>query len=246
LAFSSLARFSIIPSPDQPSSRGGRVFSFPFLAHARMRRSAHGDCAMAGRKCRCLKAYPMRVSDMLLPKTLRLFVVSATAAGMLLSNHLALAAGPLPDHQEADAPRSPAPIKMTDVELQDGGVLVGRMVDARGAGLANSAVTLRNGNTLVAQSTTDANGDFRFDSVRGGIYHVSGAGTTAMFRVWAARTAPPGSAQAVMLMPNRDVVAGQWSPMKYWLADPLVIAGIVAVAAGVPIILAQQNNDSGS
>lgn len=192
---------------------------------------------------------------MLLTKTLRWVVVTATAAGMLLSNQLVLAAGPMPQpepeasrspRQAADAHHAPAPLKMTDVELQEGGVLAGRIVDVRGAGLAHAAVVLRNGNTLIAQTTTDASGHFRFDSVRGGIYHVSAVGTTALYRAWAPHTAPPGSAQSVMLVPSQDVVAGQWSPMKYWLADPLVIAGIVAVAAGVPIILAQQNNDSGS
>jgi len=184
-----------------------------------------------------------------LPKYLRCLLRSATVAGMLLSNHPLLAAGPpaptAASQQGTEAPRPPV-MKMTDVELQEGGVLNGRIVDARGVGLPHSTVALRNGNTLVAETTSDGAGQFHFDSIRGGIYHVRGGDADSMYRVWAPRTAPPGAAQAVMLVPNQDVLAGQWSPMKYWLADPLVIAGIVAVAVGVPVILAQQNNDSGS
>ncbi|MCE9554697.1 MAG: carboxypeptidase-like regulatory domain-containing protein [Planctomycetes bacterium] len=178
---------------------------------------------------------------MLLHKRFRCLLVAATSAGMLLSNSIVWAEGPAP------APSSVlAAPQMTDVELQAGGILAGRVVDAKGTGLSKTAVALRNGNTVVAETTTDPAGNFRFDSVRGGTYHVSSGGKSAMYRVWANRTAPPGASQGILMVPSQDVVVGQYNPMKYWLADPLVIGGIIAVGAGVPIILAQQNNDSGS
>jgi hypothetical protein len=111
--------------------------------------------------------------------------------------------------------------------------------------MASTGVALHNGDQLIAQTTTDEEGNFRFDSIRGGIYQLTAAGVTVKYRVWARNTAPPGAAQSVLLS-GQDVVAGQFAPMKYFLAKPLVAGTIAAVAIGVPVALAIKNNDSGS
>lgn len=183
---------------------------------------------------------------MLLHKRFRCLLVAVTSAGMLLSNQVVWAEGPATAPLANVPPPNITAAKMIDVELQAGGVLVGRIVDAKGTGLGRSSVALRNGNVVVAETTTDPAGNFRFESIRGGIYHVSSGAASAMYRVWAHRTAPPGVSQGILMVPSQNVVAGQGTDAKYWLADPLVIGGIIAVGAGVPIILAQQNNDSGS
>ena len=176
----------------------------------------------------------------------RCLLVAATSAGMLLSNQMLLAAGPAPVATPNTTPTTASAPQTMDVELQPGGVLAGRIVDAKGTGLSRNNVALRSGNIVVAETASDPAGNFRFDSIRGGIYQVGSGSASAMYRLWANRTAPPGASQGILIVPSQNVVAGQYNPMKYWLADPLVIGGIIAVGAGVPIILAQQNNDSGS
>lgn len=161
-------------------------------------------------------------------------VILAVCAGML-------AAGTA----QAEGPRTAAAKKPIDVELQAGGGLTGRLVDGHGQALPATRVFLHNGANIIAESQSDVSGNFRFDALRGGVYQLTTPGSTGVYRLWANQTAPPGSAGAVVVA-GQDVVAGQWSPMKYWLADPLVIGGVIAVGAGVPIILANQNKDNGS
>ena len=177
-------------------------------------------------------------------KPIRFLSVIVTSTAFMFPSQWLLAETPVAPPARQDAvpvvPRRPE-----NVELQPGGVLTGWVVDGHGTTVGATRVSLHNGQTLVAETMTDATGSFRMQPIRGGVYQLSTGETSVPLRVWANQTAPPGSAQAVMLN-NTDVVAGQYSPMKYWLADPLVIGGIVVVAAGVPIILANQNNDSGS
>ena len=106
---------------------------------------------------------------MSLNKSFRCLLVAATSAGMLLSNSIVWADGPAPT----------APPKMIDIELHSGGVLAGRVVDARGVGLEKANVALHNGNTPIAETATDPAGDFRFESVRGGIYQLSSGDASA-------------------------------------------------------------------
>jgi hypothetical protein len=175
---------------------------------------------------------------MRLHKFLQYLLVTLTSTGLLLQGQLVMAAGP--DQAAPTAPAAPR-----NVELQPGGVLTGWIVDGHGKGIGSSRLALHNGNKLVAETQTDASGAFRIEGLRGGVYQLSTDGATAPVRAWAHQTAPPGALQHLMLHTS-DVVAGQYNPMKFWLADPLIIGGVIAVAAGVPIILANQNNDSGS
>lgn len=63
-----------------------------------------------------------------------------------------------------------------------------------------------------------------------------------MFRLWAANTAPAAARDSALLVVGDEQVLGQGG-MKYWLANPWVVAGIVAVAVAVPVAIHNRNQD---
>ena len=74
-------------------------------------------------------------------------------------------------------------------------------------------------------------------------------------RAWQANTGPPAAKTAVILVSGDRITRAQSfgvynrdTPLKVWLTDPLVVAGIAAVAIAVPgaIHNYRQDRDTGS
>jgi len=152
----------------------------------------------------------------------------------------------------------PAPV-VTDVALEDGGVLVGQVVDTQGVPLAKMPVLLQ-GRDLqgrereIAQAMTDANGHFAVRGLRGGVNRLAAAGSQETFRLWKPGTAPPQARQGALLVVDRATIRGQCggpqcgvptcgpSPglckgMSHWLANPWVVTGIVATSVAIPVAI---------
>ena len=168
----------------------------------------------------------MRIS-----RTVRAIVVAMTCFGFL-SADVARAAGP-------------AIAKVRDVALQSAGVLHGQVVDAQGAPQAQAQVAaVQNGKTLsVAQ--TDAAGRFTLANMSGGVYELQTASNTDVYRLWAPRTAPPAAQDSVLLVNDQNVVLGQHQQGALgWLANPWVLAGIVAAAIAIPLAVANDDDDA--
>ncbi len=130
-----------------------------------------------------------------------------------------------------------------DVALNDGGVLLGQVVDVQGAGQASKKVSLRLSEREVAEAKTDANGYFAFRGIRGGVYELMAADGVGAYRLWAPGTAPPKAQPGAMVVAGQDLVRGQYcgptcpptGRLKFWLTNPWVVAGIVATAVAVPV-----------
>ncbi len=147
----------------------------------------------------------------------------------------------LPQHLLASTPAKQTPV-VVDVALGQGGVFIGQVVDTNGAVKAKTTVSLRLGDRELAKAKTDANGFFAFSGLRGGVYQVAAAKGVSAFRVWAERTAPPTAEKGALIVSGKDVVranihrgghTGAW--MKYYLANPWVVAGIVTTSVAVPV-----------
>jgi hypothetical protein len=139
----------------------------------------------------------------------------------------------------------------TDVALRSGGMLVGQVVDAQGAVQAGKLVSIQYGEQEVARTTTDANGVFAAQGLRGGQYHVVADNGDGHFRLWADNTAPPAATDSVVVVADPNVVRGQWSMpgAQYgagWLnwvrSHPYITAGIVAAAVAIPLALADDDD----
>ena len=140
----------------------------------------------------------------------------------------------------ADAPRS----GVIDVELREGGVLLGQVVDQHGLPLADAQVTLLDGNRQLATTRTDRRGFFVFRALRGGVYGIAAAGGVGVYRVWAPGTAPPSVQPAALLVAGVDLVRGQYRKgslacLGAWaghqLASPLGLAAVLATGIAVPL-----------
>ena len=172
----------------------------------------------------------------------RSVVVSLATLGMCLPQ-VAMAVDP-----------APAPA-VVDVALADGGVLHGQVVDLQGSGVAGTPVTVKAQNHTVAATTTTANGAFGVKGLRGGVYQVATVQGQGVYRLWSAGTAPPAAqATAVVYAQNvpsstvdgNVVVYAQngGGGLKMLLANPIVIAGVIATAVAVPVALANSHHAS--
>lgn len=127
-----------------------------------------------------------------------------------------------------------------DVALGEHGVMAGQVVDAQGVGLAEQQVVLLQGNWEIGRATTDAEGYFRLEGVRGGVYQLVAGDSTVVMRAWAPGTEPPVAQRGVLMVAGgNEAYRGQNSdrPVLNFLTHPLTLTAGVATAIAVPVAL---------
>ncbi|MFH1921995.1 MAG: carboxypeptidase-like regulatory domain-containing protein [Planctomycetota bacterium] len=140
---------------------------------------------------------------------------------------LALAAAPQATH---------GPV-MNDLQLREGGVLIGQVVTPENVPAAGIHVSLRSGGRELNVAKTDKNGYFAFRGLKSGVYQLVTAEGQAGYRVWA--KAPPGAQSLALVVNGIDTVRGQHGMRTFrnLMANPWVIAGLIAVAVAVPVAI---------
>lgn len=163
--------------------------------------------------------------------------IAALACSSMLSAQLAYAAGPqiAPHMQQAE----PKHRMIHDVALEEAGVFRGQVVDSQGNTRAAVPVSIVREAREVARAETDASGRFAVHGLTGGIYEVYTPAGSGIYRVWSPHTAPPAAVPAAIITPHENVVRGQMNGGQAlsWLANPWVLAGIVAAAIAIPLAL---------
>ncbi len=163
------------------------------------------------------------------------------AAAMVTQPQLVLSAEV--NHQPIVARSAAVAVAPQDVALAEGGVLRGQVVDTAGKPQAMAPVSLSTGGKEIAHVTTDAKGEFRVASLKGGVYQVSTEGNSGVYRFWAPQTAPPSSLNGLNIVSGDSVVRGQMGrgPLAsagQWIAEhPIITAGAIAAAIAIPIAL---------
>ncbi len=152
----------------------------------------------------------------------------------------------LPQVAIAQAPATAAPAAPTasaaqtptvvDVALADGGVLHGQLVDLQNQSVASVPVSVRSQNQEVARTTTTNDGRFTVQGLRGGVYQVAAGQGQGVYRLWTSNAAPPSA--------RNNAVVYTACGAKMLLANPIVIAGVVATAIAVPVALANSKSSS--
>jgi hypothetical protein len=134
-----------------------------------------------------------------------------------------------------------------DVALRSGGLLVGQVVTREGAAKAGTVVSVRQGEHEVVRTTTDENGVFAAQGLRGGNYQIMTNDGASECRLWAPETAPPAARSAALVVSGNDVVRGQYGPVQGWVgwmkAHPYITAGVVAAAIAVPLAFIDDDDD---
>jgi hypothetical protein len=146
---------------------------------------------------------------------------------------------------------------VADVSLDAAGSLHGQAVTTQGQPVANHPVVLDNG-VMQATATTNDQGLFRFDKVRGGAYRVQVADHAQYCRAWKEGTAPPAANRGLMVVQGDQSILGQYcsspvgcgSPVgagfagfREALSNPLVVGGIIAAAIAIPVALHNSDDD---
>ena len=112
-----------------------------------------------------------------------------------------------PEAETGNPKRTPM---LTDIALQEGGILVGRLTDKDGKLLTQQKIVVRQDQEVVAEVITGKNGQFHVKGLRGGIYEIASERGAGRFRAWADDTAPPSAKQFAMLVENNKIVRGQF------------------------------------
>ena len=142
-----------------------------------------------------------------------------------------------------------APV-VRDVELSDGGLLVGRLIDANGSPIVGGEVAISTGGKTLAATQTDAEGVFAVAKLRGGVHEIKTADSLQVCRLWAPSTAPPQVPKSIDLVADADVVRGQYGPppgnrfvrkAKVWATNPFIVGGVVAAAVAIPVALSDND-----
>jgi hypothetical protein len=176
--------------------------------------------------------------NMSLVRTLRGLAVILATVGMV-AGPFAYGAGPATGAPAVFAPAAAARVpEVLDVELLEGGVLLGQVTDRSGAPLRQTEVLLRKDGVDVLRVRTEEEGRFAAAGLRGGVYEVVAADSTSHFRVWAPRTAPPAAQPGILIVAGDGVVRGNLGYLLYgWLSHPWVLAALTTAAIAVPIAL---------
>jgi hypothetical protein len=123
----------------------------------------------------------------------RFAILSGFAATVILSCNISLAA-------------APATPRVVNIVLQEGGVVVGQLVDVQGAALADRQVSLYQGKQLVSLAKTDKEGRFALKGVRAGIHKLVAGKNQGHVAVWTASAAPPTAHHAVLMVSDNAIV----------------------------------------
>jgi len=134
--------------------------------------------------------------------------------------------------------------KVVDVALLDGNVLVGQLVDANGP-VPNKQVVLQRQDQTVAALKTNKDGVFAAKGVPAGVYRVASNDAQGVYRLWTPKTAPPNAQPGALLVSGNNVVRAQHARcLRNLLANPWVVAGIVAAAIAIPVALHNAGHDT--
>jgi hypothetical protein len=144
----------------------------------------------------------------------------------------------LPELALAASP--PTPPAVIDVEMADGGVLHGQVVDLQGGNATGIPVSARSQDKEITRTTTAKDGRFKVQGLRGGVYQVAAGEGQGVYRLWTAKAAPP-SAQKNAIVFTQGILGG--GP-KMLLANPIIVAGVVATAVAVPVAIANSSPSS--
>lgn len=150
-------------------------------------------------------------------------------------------------------------IRVTDVELEHGGVLRGQVVGSSGQPQAKVSIRLQSGQQSL-EVKTDAEGRFAVAGLVGSTYQLQVGEHVQLVRAWAAKTAPPHATAGMLIVPDDSAVLGQHcgSPVcgsgvcgggrgyggrSRVAQQRLILGGLIAAAIAIPIAVENGDDD---
>jgi hypothetical protein len=174
-------------------------------------------------------------------------VAVMSIVGMLIGQ-FAQAAGPQPVSQEPRA-NSTQPL-IGDIQLSEGGTLRGLVLDSSGGAQASAPIALYQDGHVITTVCTGPSGEFAISQLTAGIYELQTPAGRTMYRLWAPNTAPPVAQDGIVMIDGQNIVRGQHERGAWLghvgsaLANPWILAIIVAAAIAIPLALDDDDDAS--
>lgn len=132
-----------------------------------------------------------------------------------------------------------------DVKLSKQGTLVGQLLTANGAAIADSKLLITNKSKMTLEAKTDARGVFQLPVKKSGVYRLQLADQAIVVRAWDAGLAPPATRDSLLCVTQDGTVRGQAGATGFaaLLTNPLFIGLGVAAAVAAPIIADEIDDD---
>jgi hypothetical protein len=129
---------------------------------------------------------------------------------------------------------------VADVALNVHGALRGRVVDRAGVAQAKQEIVVRQGDVVLARTTTDERGAFTVAGLRGGTYEVGTGQTTGTYRLWTAPAAPPKAGEQALLVVGQNGARGNYGMIA---GGSVILFGIAIAALIVSVLALDEAND---
>jgi hypothetical protein len=170
--------------------------------------------------------------------------IAALVCSSMLTTQLAQAASPsvASSTRATESPRG----AIRDIALGHAGELRGQVLDIQGQARPQLPVLIVRQGEEIARTQTDQQGRFVVPGLNGGLYEVHTPIGSSVYRAWTAGTAPPAAVTEAMVIPDESLIRGQMrgGQALSWLANPWVLAGIVAAAIAIPLALDDDDDAS--
>jgi hypothetical protein len=166
---------------------------------------------------------------MKLMRMLRLGAVGLAMFGMLAPQIAVAGSGSAP----SGIPRTTPGMPVVDVTLQEGGVLLGQVVDVQGTPQADTPVSVGRQGQIAGSARTDAEGRFAIAGLGSGVYQLETTEGSGLCRLWTRQAAPPAAHDGVLLVSGPEVVRGKSHHDPTGRTRRMLVVGGIAAAAGV-------------
>ena len=113
----------------------------------------------------------------------------------------------------------------------------------RGTAVSGANIAIQRGSESVFDALTDSQGQFSLPAFDPGVYILTDGTWIQPIRIWAEGTAPPVAKTEMLVVAREPIVAGQVSPLRYWMANPNVMLATAAIAVAVPVLIYRPASD---
>jgi len=155
--------------------------------------------------------------------------------------------GSEPSIQEARKPLRVKPFVVRQVELAEGGMLAGQLVDSSGKPISGETIYLANSQQIIATAKTLENGRFEIQGLHGGYYGLGSRQACVPIQLWSTGTAPPVVAKEILLAASAGTIRSQSgiSSGLLRIREALGMVAIPLLVLATAIILQQYSGDKG-
>ncbi len=148
-------------------------------------------------------------------------------------------------HPQRSSTTAKPTAKPTAIDLcaPTGTRIKGRLVTPRGTAVNGVHVAIQRESESIFNVLTDSQGYFSLPAFEPGIYTLTDGTWVQPIRIWAEGTAPPAAKTKMLVIAREPIVAGQVSPLRYWMANPNVMLATAAIAIAVPVLIYRPASD---